>query len=323
MSQLLLKILDRLGRLKINLHTPAHKGWESLPPPLPTSRLDAQGGLGWKEVYSPKALFEVWGPLRPGPWEYYHTVPLFAALTDLAPSSSGKTEIFAPPSEEELRNISQQVPILGDNFLDEKWGVDWFGQRLMVIIDLPGVQSVPASVRFIRAGFQPICTFDNWPHPKGLLKPELILGQLLRYATTVRLLRPGFSPTAPPVLITDNLRLGTMLPSVNDFDNRYFLDDSILPSLEILRREDIRGIVCVLTTPMAVPSGDLCFYFRSLKKSGFRDIYRCDISDPKMSSRPLLDTEMPEHFSDAKFKFAKSNAGGFGRLIPEPSSGGG
>jgi hypothetical protein len=333
MLQLLLRILDQIGRVKLDFGG----GDGDLFPNDSTRRrpssADPLGGgegdkvlLGWEAFRFPQALFEVWGPTSGSPWEFYHTVPLFAALSypeAMKADSSDKTEIFTPTNDKEAFLIAEEAPLLCDEFLNESWGAEWIRQRLMVIVELPGVQSVPAGVRFARAGFQPVCTFDNWPHHKGILRPELILKQLLRYAKTMESLRDGILDEGPPVLLADSERLGHRFPSPNDFDNRYFLDDSILPSLDILRRENIRGIVCLLQDDKATPSRDLCFYFRSLKQLGFSDLYRCDISDPSLDTRLFEDSEISEQFAETRFKFSKANAGGFGLLVPEPSSGGG
>ncbi len=329
MSQLLLKFLDLIGRAKLDLSGSVlelmvrHRTRES---GSLIHAIDSEGGAEWREFLDPQKLFEVWGPDPSGPWAYYHAVPLFASLSSpdlFSDSLSAKEGVLSPTDPSTLAMVSEQFPALDDGLLGERWGEEWLSQRLMVIVELPGVQSVTAALRFISAGFQPVCTFDNWPNPAGHLRPEFILRQLLRYAPLMKLLREGLSASSPPVLIADNERLGYSMPKVNDFDNRYFLDDSILPSVEILRREKISGIVCLLSDELAVPSLDLCSYFRSLKTANFQPVYRCDVTDPSLTPRPFLTTEISEQFSPSKFDFSPSAAGGFGRLIPEPSSGGG
>jgi hypothetical protein len=324
MSQLLLKILDLLGRAKFQLlpkdfYSEGRRGDSGI---AAQDGTDAEGGDGWRRFLEPKSLFDVWGPTVGSPWEYYHTVPLFAAMEASSSAILIRGDVAPLPSEY-VRAVEEDSRILSDSTVGEKWGEGWLTERMMIILDLPGVMSVAAAVRFVRSGFQPVCTFDNWPHPEGVLKPQLVLAQLLRYATTMESVRVGVSESAPPVLVTDSLRLGKRMPGVGDFDNRYYLDDSILPSIEVLNKNGIKGIVCLLKTDSSIPTADICYYFRGLMRAGFRSLYRSDISDPKLAARPFTEAELSTPFDQRNFQFSKSAAGGFGRLVPEPSSGGG
>jgi hypothetical protein len=244
------------------------------------------------------------------PWENYHSIPLFAALDTL--SAFGPT---APERVAKLEGTSESQPFelrpLGKHFLARRAGL---------IVDLPGTNSVAMAVRFLAAGYQPICTFDHWPHPLGLLKPEMIIGQLLRYASLVHDLSSQLPASAPPMWICDRDRL-SQNPRPKVFDNRYYLDDSILPSPAILRREGIEHLVCVIPDRGSAPSRDLAAWFGDLMKAGFQSIWGAAADDPDLNAFQFHPNVLSVKFYGADF--SRSNAGGFGSLVPEPGSSGG
>ncbi|HMO51125.1 MAG TPA: hypothetical protein PKE26_07760 [Kiritimatiellia bacterium] len=309
MWQPLSKLLNLVGRLRI----PGRPKRVELIIGNPAER-DAMDATYWKNYQETEALFAVWGPPPGSPWEPYHCVPLFAALQTVKPDRIGPT---APDRVIETEGNGQ----LGVHLNTKPLGEAWAAQRSWVILDLPGAKSVPAALRLMAGGFQPVCTFDNWPHPAGLVKSEIVLAQLLRYAALAGDTRKHLATTSPPVWVCDRNRLGSGPARPRDFDNRYYLDDSILPSGETLRKNGIEQILCVVPTTDDLPRDDLRAYFRDLRKEGFAAIYRVGFSDPTLRAGAF-----PESMYEVKFStsgYARSDAGGFGMLIPEPSSSGG
>lgn len=302
-------LLDRLGRARISYRS--HRTTLTAGDP---GAADSQGSLGWRAYTDPEALHDVWGPVPGGPWEPYHCVPLFASLTSL------RRDRIGPTSPELVREIEGNGKLAGD-VMRRPLGSGWAAASSLVILDLPGPTSVAAAVRMIGARFQPVCTFDNWPHERGLLKVEVTLAQLLRYAAQVAELRAALNPLSPPLLICDRQRLGTRAGSPREFDNRYFLDDSILPSVETLRRAGIRQIICVVPEREDPPRDDLRAYFRDLRQEGCNAIYGAAWSDHGMETFSFPDPVFQVKFRQSGFR--RSDAGGFGQLIPEPSSSGG
>ena len=309
MWQPLSNLLDRLGRARISYRS--HRATLTAGDPAAS---DSQGSMLWQAYTDPEALHDVWGPVSGSVWEPYHCVPLFASLTSL------KRDRIGPTSPELVREIEGNGKLAGE-VMRRPLGSGWAAASSLVALDLPGPTSVAAAVRMMGARFQPVCTFDNWPHERGLLKPEIILGQLLRYAAQVAELRADLRPDSPPLLICDRLRLGTRPGSPREFDNRYFLDDSILPSGETLRRTGIRQIICVVPQREDQPRDDLRAYFRDLRREGFEAIFGAAWSDHGMETFSFPDSVFQVKFKQSGFR--RSDAGGFGQLIPEPSSSGG
>lgn len=300
------KLLHLLGNLRITYT--GHRAAMTVGSP---NERDAYDSTYWRDYLDPVKLFEVWGPIHTSPWEPYHCVPLFAAIQSIKKDRIGPTH---PDTVREIEGNGKLASPLMKRPLGEQWVAD----GTWIILDLPGPTSVAAASRFVAGGYQPVCTFDHWPHPNGLLKPELILAQLLRYASLMSDVRRELVEQSPPVYLCDRNRLGTTPGRPRDFDNRYFLDDSILPSPDFLRRAGIQSILCIVPTPDDRPREDLCAYFRDLRKDHFGLIRGAAWSDPDL--RPF---DFPEAVFTISFRqsgFRRSDSGGFGQLIPEPSS---
>ncbi|MFO1031925.1 MAG: hypothetical protein U1F60_12660 [Planctomycetota bacterium] len=122
-------------------------------------------------------------------------------------------------------------------------------ERLLVVVDLPG----PESVAFA-AGLQPLATavfqFANWPHPRGVVPAHETLAALLYH-------RPTFTnapsdPKRPAVFVLDRNRLAPYANEPERFDNRYVVR---LPTATTLRTMQIERIVYVV--PEGAPEQEL------------------------------------------------------------------
>lgn len=300
------KMLDALGRLRLTLgpaKVPVQVGG--------AGSTDARGGMDWQRYRTAEALYDVWGPVPGSRWEPYHCVPLFAALDVL------RTGEAWPTAVEEAERIETRMH-LDRAVFGEPLGANWAAEGVWVILDVPGQEAVTLASRFVLGGYQPVCTFDHWPHAAGLLKPERILAQLLRFAPLLADARSRLSPQAPPLWICDRERLGTRRGRPREFDNRYYLDDSLLPGTAALRENGIRQLICVVPETTDNPIEDLAAYFAALRKEGFSQIHCVALSDPEL--RPFSFSEPVPTRRFKKAGYQRSAAGGFGRLIPEESS---
>jgi hypothetical protein len=280
---------------------------------------DAMGGWGWREYLDAERLFDVWGPVPDSPWVPFHCVPLFAALDSLTPSEIGP----APPPEERTGEADpRSLPsALRDALRGGLTAPAWLTGDTWTILDLPGPAAVEVAAWLItRAGCQPVCTFDHWPHERGVLRAELILAELLRWATLVAEARSLRNAGSPPLWICDSERLGTRAGVPREFDNRYYLDDSILPGPGILRRAGIRKVIYLTLTGEQTPQLDLEAYFADLLAAGF-PILHAELMNPLREPTPFQLPTSPRRLKESDYH--RSSAGGFGTEIPQPSSGGG
>jgi hypothetical protein len=320
------RLLEALGRIRLRSHrrTFLTVGDPSAP--------DARGGQEWREFLSPEALYRVWGPLEGSPWEPFHAVPLFAALDGFPRAAVGPTSLetagLEVPSEflvEGVVPIGAAGPgrprVLPSHARPGAPTPTWIDPSTWIVLDLPGPMAVEVAVWLVvGVGAQPVCTFDHWPHHRGLLKPEHILAELLRWASTLAAARGRIPADAPPLWICDSERLGAAPGAPGEFDNRYFLDDSILPGPGFLARAGIRRVVYLASGNTDIPILDLEECFSDLLAAGFPVDYAL-ISDPAFQLRPFSAPPTPRRPKTSSFR--RSAAGGFGTEVPEPSSGGG
>jgi hypothetical protein len=328
MSRRWFRALEILGRIRLR----APFRWRrALRVGDPTAR-DARDGDGWRQYLSAERLFDVWGPLPGSSWVPFHSVPLFAALDSLrheeigparpavawqdAPAwtSGGAPDAVSPegtpPSPAGLPPaVRPGAP-----------APEWLQRDTWTILDLPGPLAVEAAAWLVTsAGCQPVCTFDNWPHARGVIKAERTLAELLRWATTIAIARRDLEPASPPVWICDSERMGTTTPTPGEFDNRYFLDDSVLPGPVLLRGAGIRQVVYATLRGDEAPLADLDGFFKDLLTAGI-PVLQVGLASPTRQPAPISLPAVPRQPPTG---FRRSGAGGFGQDVPQPSSGGG
>jgi hypothetical protein len=275
---------------------------------------DARGRPDWRRFCTAEALFDVWGPHRSSPWAPFHSVPLFAALDRMPPPGAGPAPAPDPGAAGDPRNRIPPIAAPGSA------PPPFLGADTWIIVDMPGPAAVQVAVWLIGAGSQPVCTFDNWPHPKGVLRAEQTLAELIRWATTVAQLRQGLGPQSPPLWICDSDRLGQRSGAPGEFDNRYYLDDSTLPGPRTLSAAGIRRVVYLTLGADDGPVLDLVDYFAELLAAGLV-VEHADLAAASLEPRAFAGPRTRHRVIKATFR--RSAAGGFGTAVPEPSSGGG
>jgi hypothetical protein len=109
-----------------------------------------------------------------------------------------------------------------------------------LIVDMPGPEAVSLAAG-ATAVFSPVFMLQNWPHPKGVVKSHLALAAFAHFMSAFSdvAARPA---NAPPMFVLDSSRLGPIVDSVEDFDNRYRVT---LPSVADLRRLGIAEVFVV------------------------------------------------------------------------------
>lgn len=297
---------------------------------------DCTNDQTWRNHLSPRSLFEAWSPPQTSPWSAYAKPTLFAALPDkprdlLRPARA--PHLPEPPGPEARVRIPEGTG---------------------VILDLPGAMSVARGAWLARtAGMQPVPLFNNWPHPMGVVPADATLAALLYYVPWAMQDRDLRGDKAPPVFLLDRQRLGTRRPAIRDFDNRYFHNEADFPTGAILRRHGIQRLLYVrpdetglnmsqapaerttflgfatpVWTVVSDEMDDLNAYLVAARKTVGLDIATAPSTSwglgpatefaPKPRKTPFTTTKDP-----AFHGFRRSGAGGFGKLIPEPSQGGG
>jgi hypothetical protein len=305
------KPLELLGRLGVG-RIPTRKMRVGHP-----SALDGRGSMHWRDYARAERLYDVWGPAPDGPWVPFHCVPLFAALDRIPEDLMGPTPPV--PAVDPALAAPAQLRGLPPHARPGALAPGWLAADTWTLLDLPGVLAVEAGAWLVAAGgCQPVCTFDNWPHPRGVLRAEEVLAELLRWATTVAEARPRLRSDSPPLWICDRGRLGERPGRPGELDNRYYLDDSILPGAGLLQQSGIRRVVYVTLAAGDVPVADVEPYLAELQTAGL-EVLRVNLDDPALAPLPFIP---PKKTGARPTGFRRSAAGGFGTIVPEPSSSG-
>lgn len=114
--------------------------------------------------------------------------------------------------------------------------------QVAVVVDLPGPEAV-AFAAGMAEEFDPVFLFENWPHPRGVVKAHLTLGSSVFYQPLFAKAAKSRSKSAPPVFVLDGDRLATYVDNGNQFDNRWVAK---LPSPEALKKLGIKQVLYVV-----------------------------------------------------------------------------
>ncbi|HOD50418.1 MAG TPA: hypothetical protein PLJ71_10250 [Candidatus Hydrogenedentes bacterium] len=260
---------------------------------------DARGTADWKEFLDARALSRVWGPHPHGPWTPFHCLTLFIAIDYL------KREFVGPCEADPWPVREFRAP-------------GWIAPDALLVVDLPGPRTVALGAALAASGCDLVCTFNNWPHPQGVLKAEQNLAAMLRYASWLEEKRVAYPTAGPVAWLCDAERLGTRKGRPGEFDNRYYIEDGVLPGPNLLRAQGISKIFYLWSQPGAVRA-DLGVQLYAYQKDGFQ------VSQVFVSDDGVLHDPEPVSLPTPSFStmgFFRSSAGGFGAPVPHPSSGG-
>lgn len=296
------KLLQWIARIRLPLTLAfAHRAEVSVGD---ANLLDAIGSTQWKEYRTAEKLFDVWSPLAGTTWEAFHCATLFASLDKIS-----KEHIGPAPDDWFPEWLQFEIP-----------APKWFDDQTWLILDAPGWISVAIAAHLASMHIaQPVCTFDNWPHNRGLVQPEKTLAALIRYSPWLAHARSGWTATTPPVWVCDNTRLGNRTGMPNEFDNRYFLDDSILPGPDLLKTLGIGKIVYATSVAGAMQTADLTEYFKLMVQSGY-PLFQISLEDLVQWQSDPVPFEPAARQTVQRKSFFRSSIGGFGANIPDPSS---
>ena len=123
------------------------------------------------------------------------------------------------------------------------------GERVAVIFDLAGPESVAAAAG--AAGLlEPVFLFDNWPHPRGVVKAHLTLAAAVYHQPRFAQARSERRPAAPPAFVLDRDRLAAYTDDAAQFDNRWLAKLPLVSVLVGLEIKHVLYVVASQTTPI-------------------------------------------------------------------------
>jgi len=197
---------------------------------VPTTQLDSRNSQAWQKYLDSNAMLAAFEPR--GKWQPYFVPTLIQSL-----------------QAESLR--SQLKPIFGPS-MDASYGR---GQALAedilanaanpgetaIIVDLIGRDSIAYGAGLASHG-RLITTFDNYPHPLGVVPSHETLAAMLYYADEIAAKQATLPEHAPPVFLLDAYRINDYKDADNQFDNRYLAK---VPPAAKLTEAGIKHIIYV------------------------------------------------------------------------------
>jgi hypothetical protein len=174
------------------------------------SATDVDGGSSWRDGLTTLAR-----DLAPA---QASLAPFYVSTLLRAPAESSNASLRAALSPVAPAPENRDV-LRGEAILSLFKGVQMPGD-IAVILDLEGPTAVAVAAG-MAPGFEPVFTFDNWPHPLGVVPSHLTLGAALYYRPLFMRTRDQRPLRAPPVFVLDRNRLARYTDEDTQFDNRY------------------------------------------------------------------------------------------------------
>lgn len=242
-------------------------------------------------------LFEAWAPAG-ALWSAWAKPAMFAGM---------------PPHDETRAALGA--------FPDLPWAPA-ATKQMGVVVELPALESVTAGLVLARAGFQPVPLFNTTTGANSALDLSPLHVLLCEGAEMLRDNRP--LPAAPPAFLLDSNRLTPtrkLEPGV--YDNRWVIMPQDLPSANFLLGHGISQML-VVQRGTRTPARDLALVLRRWQDGGIRLAF---VPAEGTSPPEPLTVAKPRWFGALTYRalmlvgLRRNAAGGFGAVIPHPSSG--
>lgn len=173
------------------------------------STSDSRGSLDWSAYLNPDALVKAYAP-KNSTWQPYMVVTLAQALGQSSLRGQIKPTYSRSMEEAYARGLGMREILMKSKN----------PETTMLVVDLPGPEAVAYGAALADVA-DPIITFDNWPHPLGVVPSQATLGAMLYYAGEIAEKSAKRKANAPAALLLDANRLAPFNDPDNEFDNRY------------------------------------------------------------------------------------------------------
>ncbi len=280
---------------------------------------------------TPEELYEMWAP------------------ADSIWSAWAKPVLFAQFHSGKRKNLGGVAP--GEDVVFEpdeafSW-VRAYRHDTALIVNLPGYTSVGAALHLANEGFRPVPLFNcsTSEDAPPVVSVARILSELLRGAVLISSF--NLAPDSPPVFLLDSERNPPRNPRPGQFDNRWVIFPQDFPSATYFMAHGIRRIVIIQPKHLPGLQGelqpDLYTVVQRWHSAGLETVlHQVEVTDPDPDDvgSPLWDTAIARPLTFGRlsrlrmgafgvaatlmaFAARRSAGGGFGRIIPDPSSSGG
>lgn len=254
---------------------------------------------------NPQEMFAIWAPDQPddefGPtWTSWAKPVLFASINAKPPGAH-----LHQVDLRDLRDALRRLP-----------------GKYALVIDLPGPEAIAVGFELARLGMRPVPLFNGCPGDNEVVSTSELIAALR--AATPLLERCAIPADAWPAFLLDSRRMSTAVaPQPGRFDNRWFTFPQDFPSANLLLARGFQTII-VVQERVGQPADDLAHVLRRWQEAGVE--LRCTTLGS--SQLQPLKVDRPKRFRNlwylmlALVGLFPNSAGGFGAVIPQPSSGG-
>lgn len=173
------------------------------------SATDSKGSMDWSSYLDPATLLKAYQPKNAN-WQPYVVPTLVQSLGQTSLRGQVQPVHSKSMAEAYSRGLGMREILSKSKNSDST----------MVVVDLPGPEAVAYAAALADVA-DPVITFDNWPHPLGVVPSHETLGALLYYAGEIGEKAAQRPANAPAVLVLDSNRLAAYSDADSQFDNRY------------------------------------------------------------------------------------------------------
>jgi len=250
-----------------------------------------------------RELFDRWAP-EDSPWSAWAKPVLFAATYEV---SAQDREHWSAACER----------------VRGRWAPPRSGDTALVL-DLDGPDALALALECAHQGYRPVPLFNSSIGPAALLdngpiRAGLELGRAVLSAARL-------TKDASPVFALDARRTAGS-PKPRAFDNRWLVFPQDFPSVNTLLAQGIRRAVLVQQGRSA-PQSDLAHVLLRWQRGGI-SVLALDLADTTQAVRgpTAIEVKRPSRFRFLAYRLLatlglrRSSAGGFGSVVPQPSSG--
>lgn len=189
-----------------------------------------------------------------------------------------------------------------------------------VVVDVPGSDAVLCGLALARAGYRPVPLFNGSVAPNMLVDMRIIANYLGFGARTLRAC--SLKADAPPAFLLNADRLDNAAGATKPgrYDNRWCVVPQDMPSAGYLMGEGIKQIIVVSDKVRDDLSHVLCRY---------QDAGIAILRAPDLATAPMpVTVSKPAFYRSLLYRLQafsglrRNSVGGFGAIVPNPSSGG-
>lgn len=252
--------------------------------------------------------FDVWAP-EGGRWSLWAKPVLFHDIgprnvPDVQPSPEGSA--YRTAAEGPLAPAFAAIPAESSEAL--------------VVIDLPGAESVAHALLAAAAGYRPVPLFAGCYRATATIHQHGLREALIEATPHLKARRLPLD--APPAFLLDSQRLGVAAPPPGVFDNRWCVFPQDFPSASKLLHHGLRRALVIRRSKKI--DSDLATVLARWRDAGLTvalDHPDTGETVPLDDLKAPAESESPWHRSTLLSGLRPSPTGGFGAVVPQPSKG--